>query len=177
MPGRRRFSFPVATAAVGIPVALLLAATAPAEWDPSIVATPVSAKILMPGVGSEQGLQVETILAERAISAEFPEVRNIGGARPDSMKWHPQGLAIDVVIPDYRTTAGKELGDRIAAFAFANADRFHLVHVIWQQTYYPIGGKPHRMADLGSDDANHYTHVHIATEGGGYPTGTETYLG
>ena len=91
------------------------------------------------------------------------------------MKWHPEGLAIDVVIPDYRTPAGKALGDRIMAFAFQNADRFGLVHVIWQQTYYPIGGKVHRMADLGSDDANHYTHVHIATNGGGYPNGTETY--
>jgi hypothetical protein len=146
-------------------------------WEPLIVATPVSAKTLMPGVGNERGLQVATILAERAISAQFPEVRNIGGVRPDSMKWHPQGLAIDVGIPDYGSAAGKELGDRIAAYAFANAGRFHLVHVIWQQTYYPIGGKPHRMADLGSDDANHYTHVHIATGGGGYPTGTETYLG
>jgi hypothetical protein len=146
-------------------------------WEPLIVAAPVSAKILTPGVGNERGLQVATILAERAISAQFPEVHNIGGVRPDSMKWHPQGLAIDVGIPDYGSAAGKALGDRIAAFAFANADRFHLVHVIWQQTYYPIGGKPHRMADLGSDDANHYTHVHIATEGGGYPTGTETYLG
>ncbi|MEI7517940.1 MAG: hypothetical protein WCJ98_05605, partial [Mycobacteriaceae bacterium] len=174
---RRRLAFPAATAAIGIPMALLLAAAAPAEWDPLIVAAPVSAKILMPGVGNERGLQVATILAERAISAQFPEVHNIGGVRPDSMKWHPQGLAIDVGIPDYGSAAGKALGDRIAAFAFANADRFHLVHVIWQQTYYPIGGKPHRMADLGSDDANHYTHVHIATEGGGYPTGTETYLG
>jgi hypothetical protein len=33
------------------------------------------------------------------------------------------------------------------------------------------------MADLGSDDANHYTHVHIATEGGGYPNGAEKYFG
>ena len=168
-------------AAIGIPIALMIAAgpsgaRAVSDWEPLIVAAPMSEKMLMPGVGNEQGLQVQTILPERAISAQFPEVRNIGGARPDSMKWHPQGLAIDVGIPDYRSAAGKALGDRIAAFAIANADRFHLVHVIWQQTYFPIGGKPHRMANLGSDDANHYTHVHIATEGGGYPTGTETYL-
>jgi len=71
--------------------------------------------------------------------------------------------------------AGKALGNRIMAFAFQNADRFGLVHVIWQQTYYPIGGKPHLMPNLGSDDANHYTHVYIATQGGGYPNGSETY--
>ena len=71
--------------------------------------------------------------------------------------------------------AGKALGNRIMAFAFQNADRFGLVHVIWQQTYYPIGGKPHLMPNLGSDDANHYAHVYIATQGGGYPNGSETY--
>ena len=141
------------------------------------MAAPVTEPMLLPGVGSERGLQVKTILAERAISARFPEITEIGGVRPDGMKWHPEGLAIDVIIPDYRSPAGKSLGDRIVAFVLQNADRFELVHVIWQQTYYPIGGKAHRMANLGSDDANHFTHVHIATKGGGYPNGTETYIG
>ena len=184
MPGKRRRVFPVVTAAFAIPAALLIAAgvgdgrvaSATLSQDQQIIAAPVTAPMLLPGVGSERGLQVKTILAERAISARFPEIAHIGGVRPDSMRWHPQGLAIDVIIPDYRTPAGRALGDRIAAFAFENADRFGLVHVIWQQTYYPIGGKAHRMANLGSDDANHYTHVHIATDGGGYPNGRETYL-
>ena len=173
------------TAAFAIPAAILIAAglgdgrVASANYSAQaqIVAAPITAPMLLPGVGSERGLQVKTILAERAISAQFPEITEIGGVRPDGMKWHPEGLAIDVIIPDYRTPAGKALGDRIMAFALRNADRFGLVHVIWQQTYYPIGGKSHRMANLGSDDANHYTHVHIATTGGGYPNGTETYLG
>ena len=182
MPGRRRPVFPVVTAAFAIPVVLVVTgvgdgriASANSSGRTEIVAAPVTVRILLPGVGLERGLQVKTILAERAISARFPEIRNIGGVRPDSMKWHPEGLAIDVVIPDYSTPAGKELGDRVMAFAFQNSDRFGLVHVIWQQTYYPIGGKPHPMPDLGSDDANHFTHVHIATNGGGYPIGTETY--
>jgi hypothetical protein len=32
------------------------------------------------------------------------------------------------------------------------------------------------MDDLGNPDANHYTHVHIATYGGGFPTGGERYF-
>lgn len=32
------------------------------------------------------------------------------------------------------------------------------------------------MENLGSDDANHYTHVHISTYGGGFPTGGERYF-
>ena len=31
-------------------------------------------------------------------------------------------------------------------------------------------------ADYGNETANHYDHVHIATVGGGYPTGRETYF-
>lgn len=131
---------------------------------------------LAPGVGSEQGLQVLTILVKRAISAAFPEIQQIGGVRADSLKWHPTGLAIDVMIPGYGTPEGTELGDRVASFVLTNADRFGLDHVIWQQVYYPANGNPQVMPNLGSDNANHYTHVHIATRGGGYPTGTESYF-
>ncbi len=157
-------------------------------WEPQIVRTdgvsyaaPPAALVrsvrraLPPGAGSERGLQVQTILAKRAISAKFPQITEIGGVRPDSMKWHPAGLAIDVIIPNYRTAAGKALGDRITEFVFANAERFGLEYVIWQRMYLPAKGKPHLMADLGNDDANHYTHVHISTYGGGYPRGGETY--
>ncbi|MBB3604138.1 hypothetical protein FHT40_003799 [Mycolicibacterium sp. BK556] len=129
------------------------------------------------GVGVEQGLQIKTILAERLVSAYFPEIHSIGGVRPDYLKWHPNGQAIDVMIPNYQSPEGKELGDRIAAFALANADRISLNHVIWRRIMYDKGGKPFLMGNLGSDDANHYTHVHIATDGGGYPTGDESYFG
>lgn len=132
---------------------------------------------LPPGVGIEQGLQVKTILAERLISAYFPEIHSIGGVRPDYLKWHPNGQAIDVMIPNYQSQDGKELGDRIAAFALANADRLALNHVIWRQIMYDKNGKPFLMGNLGSDDANHYTHVHIATDGGGFPSGDESYFG
>ena len=190
MPGKRRLAFPVFTAAAVIPVAILVAAGAngalltsqergasqEAMSAPMIVVAPAP-KALPVGIGLEQGLQVKTILAGRAISAAFPEIGHIGGFRADSLHWHPEGLAIDVAIPDYDTAVGRDLGDRIVAYVFANADRFGLEHVIWQRTYFPADGPPRRMADLGSDDANHYTHVHIATEGGGYPTGAEKYFG
>ncbi len=128
------------------------------------------------GVASEQGLQVKTILAARVISALFPEIRNIGGVRPDSLRWHPNGMALDVMIPDYQSAAGKELGDRVAAYALDNAERLGVDHVIWRQVLHMPGGKTRMMGDYGSDDANHYTHVHITTSGGGFPTGEETYF-
>ena len=88
------------------------------------------------GVAPEKGLQVDTILAARAISGMFPAIMKIGGVRPDSMRWHPNGLAIDVMIPNYRTAEGKALGDRIVAFALDHAGQFGLNHVLWRQTSY-----------------------------------------
>lgn len=125
---------------------------------------------------SESGLQIKTVLAARAVTAAFPEILTIGGVRSDSLKWHPHGLAIDVMIPNARSADGKALGDRVLQYALENANRFDLNHVIWRQTIYFPSGSHHMMSDLGSDTANHYDHVHIATEGGGYPTGSETYL-
>lgn len=128
------------------------------------------------GVAPEKGLQVETILAARAVSARFPQILNIGGVRADSLKWHPNGLAIDVMIPNYATPEGKALGDQIVAYVLDNADRFGVNHVIFRQEIYSRGGTHKRMSDRGGVTANHYDHVHIATNGGGFPTGHETYL-
>lgn len=162
----------------------------PPDWEPQIVmarhvagtagpggADPSVWRALPPGIGSERGLQIKTILAKRAVCAKFPQITEISGFRPDPMKWHPNGLAVDFAIPDYDTPAGKALGDRITDFVMANAERFSLEYVIWRRMYIPAKGKPKLMADLGNDDANHYTHVHVSTYGGGYPRGGEIYLG
>lgn len=128
------------------------------------------------GVTPETGLQIHTIWAARAISVLFPEITTIGGYRQDPLKWHPNGLAIDVMIPNYHTPEGIELGNQIAGLALANAKRWGVLHVIWRQGFYPGIGAPSWTADYGNETANHYDHVHIATDGGGYPTGRETYF-
>jgi hypothetical protein len=144
----------------------LLAASAPVAAEEFQLALPAS-------VASEEGLQVKTIWAARGVL--FPEITSIGGFRQDALKWHPDGLAIDVMIPNCDTAEGIELGNQIAGYALANAKRWGVVHVIWRQGYYPGVGAPSWTADYGSETANHYDHVHIATDGGGYPTGQETY--
>jgi len=130
---------------------------------------PMQPAVLPVGVAKEAGLQVKTILAARAVSGLFPEIRDIGGVRPDALRWHPDGLAIDVMIPDWHSAAGVALGNRIVAFVLANSDRFGLDHVIWRNTLYLPDGT--QRGGMG-----HYDHVHIATDGGGYPTGQEVYL-
>jgi hypothetical protein len=151
----------------------------PAEAHLLTADAPVAAQsfqfVLPPGVAPENGLQVKTIWAARAISVLFPQITTIGGYRQDALKWHPNGLAIDVMIPNHDSPEGIELGNQIAGFALANAKRWGINHVIWRQKIYPGVGKGSWTADYGNETANHYDHVHIATDGGGYPTGHETY--
>ncbi|MBO0864881.1 MAG: hypothetical protein J2P16_07415 [Mycobacterium sp.] len=130
----------------------------------------VSPPQLLPvGLASERGLQVKTILASRSISAAFPEIHSIGGVRPDALKWHPNGLALDVMIPNPSSAAGIALGNEVVAFALKNAARFGLQDAIWRGTYYTPNGPQ-------GSGYGHYDHVHITTTGGGYPTGGEVYI-
>lgn len=122
------------------------------------------------GVAPEAGLQVNTIVVERAISALFPEIHEIGGCRPDALRWHPEGLALDVMIPDPSSDAGIELGNAIVAFVLENADRFGIQDAIWRGVYYTPGG------GAQSGGYGHYDHVHVTTTGGGYPSGEEIFL-
>lgn len=113
---------------------------------------------LAPGTaaGSEQGLQTNTIRGRRILSALFPELQNIGGVRDDKLKWHPQGLALDLMIPgqkglnDPTTPEGKALGDQINTFITQNSGALGSDYTMWQQQ-------------------DHYNHVHGNFGASGYP--------
>jgi hypothetical protein len=125
-------------------------------------------RALPAGVAPEKGLQVRTILTARNISAQSPEIHQIGGVRPDALRWHPNGLALDVMIPNASSDAGIALGNEIVRFVLANANRFGIQDAIWRGVYYTPGGA--RRGGYG-----HYDHVHVTTTGGGYPSGGEIY--
>ena len=145
------------------------AATGPAHAElVSAARYRVVDRALPAGVAPEKGLQVRTILTARSISAVFPEIHEIGGVRPDALRWHPNGLALDVIIPNPSSAEGIELGNQIVSFVLKNASRFGIQDAIWRGVYYTPGGA--RRGGYG-----HYDHVHVTTTGGGYPTGGEIY--
>jgi peptidoglycan DL-endopeptidase CwlO len=127
---------------------------------PAAVPPPAAAgdipEALPVGVAYEAGLQPNTIVAARAVSQRFPQIAEIDGVRPDPKPWHPNGLAIDIMIPNSDSPEGIALGDEILAFAMANAARFGLQDVIWRGTYYTPGGPQ-------GSGYGHYDHVHITT--------------
>lgn len=127
-------------------------------------------RFLPAGVAPERGLQVRTIQTARSISDAFPQILQIGGVRADALRWHPNGLALDVMIPNPGSAEGIALGDSIVAYVMENAGRFGLQDAIWRGVYYtPDGGR--QRGGYG-----HYDHVHVTTTGGGYPSGSEVYL-
>ena len=128
---------------------------------PAAAVPPPAAAVEIPealpvGVAYEAGLQPNTIVAARAVSQRFPQIADIDGVRPDSKPWHPNGLAIDIMIPNSDSPEGIALGDEILAFAMANAARFGLQDVIWRGTYYTPSGP-------AGSGYGHYDHVHITT--------------
>lgn len=126
-------------------------------------------KVALPvGDAPEAGLQVRTIQVSRSISAIFPEITNVGSVRPDSLQWHPNGLALDIMIPDPSSDTGIALGNQIVSYVLKNAQRFGIQDAIWRGTYYTPSGPEGSIA-------GHFDHVHVTTTGGGYPTGSETY--
>jgi hypothetical protein len=136
-------------------------AAMPGELPPDAVPPPADSFLDVPealpvGVANERGLQANTIVAARAVSAAFPQINAIDGVRPDSKPWHPSGLAIDIMIPNPTSPEGIALGDAILAFAMSNVGRFGLQDVIWRGTYYTPGGP-------AGSGYGHYDHVHITT--------------
>jgi hypothetical protein len=120
-----------------------------------------------PGRANENGLQKYTKLMNRAISAAFPEITDIGGVRPDTLKWHRQGLALDVMIPGWDTPQGKALGERVVNFLITNKQRLGLDHMIWRQHMIQPDGSSSLMENRGSPTENHMNHVHCVSIGGG----------
>lgn len=152
----------VVDAAAAIPPPLPDAPPPPPEAAPPIP-TPadLAAAITIPealpvGKANEAGLKPNTVFVARAVSMQFPQIDSIGGVRPDSLPWHPNGLAIDIMIPNPESADGIALGDAIMNFALSNSGRFGIQDVIWRGTYYTPAGPQ-------SSGYGHYDHVHITT--------------
>lgn len=111
--------------------------------------------------GYQSGETEKTIGA--MIKASFPEIATIGGARPDSMPYHREGRALDIMIPNWDTKEGRALGDRINAWALQNAKKMGLEDTIWQDYWQPAdGGQGNFLGrrNQGPTQA-HLDHVHL----------------
>lgn len=119
------------------------------------------------GYSSKQAAQTSAAVIARL----FPQIGNIGGARPDALPYHSGGRAIDIMIPGGTTgnganPSGKALGDQIRDFFLANADQLGVEDTIWQDFWQPPGAAGRPMNSGGSDTNKHLDHVHITFRDG-----------
>ena len=117
--------------------------------------------------GSNFNLTPTSVAAKAAIEARFPEVSQIGGYRedPNYPNEHPAGKALDVMIPNWNTAAGKAYGDEVAQYLLANASALGIDYILWQQRQWNADGTSSPMRDLKNATDNHMDHVHVHTEG------------
>ncbi len=118
----------------------------------------------------ERGLQPNAIKVHRGARAAFPQIVTYYTLRRDPISDHPKGLALDLMIPNYKSSAGKALGGNVATWARKNYRSLGIHYVIWNQRIWNIErdreGWRH-MASRGNDSANHKNHVHISVYPGG----------
>ena len=159
----------MARCAITTGLALILAAFAGWLFLSAAVTAPLS-QADTAGKASDTGLQRYTIATNHAVSAAFPQIEEIGGLRPDPLHEHDEGLALDIVVPgDPTSPEGIALGDEIRDFLLTRADELGIDHVLWRQHVYRADGTSEPMEPRGGDLANHVTHLHVTTKGGGFP--------
>lgn len=115
-----------------------------------------------PSVGLP-GITATARYAYGDIRAAFPEVKTVYGLRAGTGSDHNVGKALDFMISGYRYDSS--VGDRLALYVLANAERLDVKYIIWEQRIYYVA-HPERgwrfMADRGNDTVNHYDHVHVS---------------
>lgn len=114
-------------------------------------------------VPSDSGLQMNAAAANDIIAQQFPGITNIGGYRANGggSNDHPSGHALDIMIPQWDTAEGKNMGDMVNQWLQQNAQALGLESTIWQDFWQPVDGEGHLLGRMGQGpDEAHLTHVH-----------------
>jgi hypothetical protein len=113
-----------------------------------------------PDPSVESGLTSDAVYVYRSVCHAFPQITSYGGW--DAHGEHASGRAVDIM------TSDAALGNAIADFLLTHAGELNLYDIIWRgQIWTSVRSAEGWRAygDHGSVTANHYDHVHVATNG------------
>lgn len=121
--------------------------------------------------GVEKGLKPNALKVLAAVRKNWPQIKTIGGVRRDALPDHPSGRALDLMIPSYKSKAGKKLGHDLSRWLQKRHTELGINYIIWDQHIWneqrsAAGWRS--MASRGSDSANHKNHVHVTVLAKGY---------
>jgi uncharacterized protein YgiM (DUF1202 family) len=121
--------------------------------------------------GSRKGLKPNAIKVLDAVEKNFPQIKSFGGVRPDALPDHPSGRALDLMITNYRSAAGKKVGYDLSRWLRAHHSELGINYIIYNQEIWNVQRNSQgwrHMASRGSDSANHKNHVHVTVFADGY---------
>lgn len=109
-------------------------------------------------VGSEGGLQPDTVKVLRAVCAKFPQITSYGGIAGRGE--HATGHSLDIML-------GPDIGYDVAAYLQENRAKLGIEYLIYRKRIWrPATSAGWRgMSDRGGATANHMDHVHVTTYG------------
>ncbi len=111
-----------------------------------------------PDPSVENGLTSDAVYVYRSVCHAFPQITSYGGW--DGHGEHASGRALDIMTSDVA------LGNAIAEFLQAHAAELNLYDILWRQRIWTperAGEGWRSMPSRGSATADHYDHVHVAT--------------
>lgn len=118
---------------------------------------------------AERGVQPATLRVLRCGAAAFPRVTTFYGvgSRPGPSD-HPAGWAVDFMIPDYATPAGRAFGWQVARWMQAHAKELGINYIIFDMKTWSVGQadagwRPYtRYGPNPDDNLGHRNHVHVS---------------
>lgn len=121
--------------------------------------------------GSTKGLKPNAVKVLNAVRQNWPQIKSIGTVRPDPLPDHPSGRALDLMIPNYKSKAGKKLGRDLSRWLQDRQGELGINYIIFDQQIWNVQRDSQgwrNMASRGSDSANHKNHVHVTVLAKGY---------
>ncbi|SDR69626.1 Peptidase family M23 [Friedmanniella luteola] len=129
------------------------------------------------GMAMEAGLTPDALRVLRCLRSGWSPLSSFGGIgdRPSNVdRDHQEGRAIDAMIPDYQSPAGRRLGQRIADWVVTNHARLGVRYVIWNAKIWNVQREKEGWRSCGAggscysgpdDTAAHRDHVHVSVFG------------
>lgn len=124
------------------------------------------------GSAAEKGLQPVAQRLLRCVKEAFPMITSMGGKRSSSSSTcsfsdHCAGLAVDFMIPAWRTSEGNALGWQIAKWVQAHSEELGVSYIIWDsQKWNPSAGDSWRAYTHPYGNSTptlaHQDHVHVS---------------
>ena len=112
----------------------------------------------------EKSLETNAVRGGRIAAKRWSdEIDAVYGLREGDSGDHGKGRASDIMLKDYKGS-GADVGDEISDFFIKNADELDVNYVIFKQRIYQpsAGNEWQPMEDRGSDNENHFNHVHVS---------------